>query len=330
MTQLDEFGMIRHLTQRLTQSNRGVRTGIGDDAAVLIQEADTDQLITTDAMVEGVHFLPATMRWSDVGYKCVAVSVSDIAAMGGTARHVVLSVALSKNVELADLEALYDGVSDACQAYDCSVVGGDVVRSEGPFVITSTVLGVVPAGQALLRSGAQPGDVVYVTGPLGGSMAGLTYLLEKPMTLPEEAMQLMTFHRRPTAQVAAGGILREERASSCNDVSDGLASELNEIAKSSGVRIRVQTIRVPITPSVRNFTRQRGESALDYAWYGGEDYQLVGTAAPYAYARALSRCASVGIPLTQIGRVEVGDGVIAESGDGQVEQILPRGYNHFT
>lgn len=329
LTQLDEFGLIGQLTKRVINANRYVRVGIGDDAAVLTQNANEDQLMTTDTMVAGVHFLPQTMTWANVGYKCVAASISDIAAMGGDPRHVVLSIAIPPDVGVVELEALYDGVGDACQAYDCSLVGGDVVRTDGPMVITSTLLGAVSAGRALLRSGAKAGDVVFVTGPLGGSAAGLAYLLEGSTTLPDEAQILMGYHQRPLVQVSAGAILREEGASSCNDVSDGLASELNEIAQASGVRMRIQEDKIPVAPATRNFARQRRQDPLQYAWYGGEDYQLVGTASSYVFARALARCVSVGIPLTWIGRVEPGDGVIADGGAGRVEQIQPRGYNHF-
>jgi thiamine-monophosphate kinase len=329
VTPLDEFGIIQHLAKRVKNANRYVQVGIGDDAAVVTQQVDEDQLVTTDTMVQGVHFLPQTMKWSDVGYKCVAASVSDIAAMGGDPRHVLLAIAIPAQVPLQDLEALYDGVGDACGQYDCSLIGGDVVRTDGPLVVTSTVLGAVQRGQAILRTGAKAGDVVFVTGSVGGSAAGLEYLLEHVSVFPDDALQLLTFHQHPVAQVVAGGILREEHASSCNDISDGLASELNEIAEASGVRLRIAVDRIPIAPATRNLARIRGKDPLAYAWYGGEDYQLVGTAPPYAFARALARCQSVAIGLTQIGRVEPGDGVIAEQADGRVEQILARGFNHF-
>jgi thiamine-monophosphate kinase len=325
---LDEFGLIRHLVQRVTSSNRGVKVGVGDDAAVLELSPGEEQVVTVDTMVEGVHFLPQTMKWQDVGYKAVAVSVSDVAAMGGDPRQVLLSLAIPKGQDLASLEALYDGVAEACAEYGCSLVGGDVVRTSGPLVVTSTVLGAVPAGQALLRSGAKPGDIVFVTGWLGGAEAGLRYLQERPALPADEAVQLAAFHQRPQAQVEAGAILREEGASSCNDVSDGLASELNEIAAASGVRMRIDAAKIPIHPATVNFARRRGDKPVDYAWYGGEDFQLVGTASPLAFARALARCQSVGIQLTAIGRVEPGDGVIAATDHG-LEVIAPKGYNHF-
>ncbi len=356
---LEEFGLIAHLTDcyrsRLktrTESSGdgsqptagevpGVRVDIGDDAAVLTVNADEDLVLTTDTMVEGVHFLPETMDWSDVGYKAVAASVSDVAAMGGRARHVVLAIAIPEHVELASLEALYEGVADVCADTGCRLVGGDVVGTSGPFVVTSTVQGVVPVGKAVRRSGARPGDIVFVTGTVGDSGAGLA--LQHPTvsqtaanrTMPpyvpaDEAYTLRQRHRRPRPQVEAGPILLEGGATSLDDISDGLASELNEIAKSSGVRLRVEAARVPLSPAVQNFARGRREDPLAYAWYGGEDYQLVGTAPPFAFARILARFDGLGVRITQIGRVEPGDGeVVAVLPSGIIDLLEPRGYNHF-
>ncbi len=329
MNGLDEFGLIHHLVERVKSTHPSVKVGVGDDAAVFTVGADEDQLATIDTMVQEVHFTAQTMTWRDIGYKVVAVSLSDVAAMGGEPRQVLLSLAIPKERTLTDLEALYDGVAEACETYACALIGGDVVRTSGPFVVTSTVLGAVPRGQSLLRSGAKPGDVVFVTGSVGGSEAGLRYLLERPAAVPsDEALQLIAFHRHPEPQVVAAAILREEGASSCNDISDGLASELNEIAKASGVRLRIDSAKIPLHPATKNFALRRGEDPLAYAWYGGEDFQLVGTAPPTVFARALARCQSVGISLSAIGRVEPGDGVIADSPSG-LEVIRPKGYNHF-
>ena len=333
MNGLDEFGLIQHLTQRLKQhdsAQAGVRVGIGDDAAVLTESPGEDWLATTDSMVQGVHFLPTTMSWLDIGYKCVAASISDIAAMGGVPKHVLMSLVIPKNLSLTQLEQMYDGIAECCTSYGCHVVGGNVATTTGPAVLTSTVLGTVPAGQALLRSQARPGDVVFVTGSVGGSAAGLAYLMTGGILPADEALAVCNWHQRPRPQITAGIVLRETGASACNDISDGLASELNEIAKASRVRLRIERTRIPVAPEVRNFARSKGLDPLEYAWYGGEDYQLVGTASAFAFAKALSRLQSIGVMLTQIGRVEAGDGVVAEGANQGLEVIEPKGYNHFT
>lgn len=328
---MDEFQLIDHLQKRLgPKSPEDVVVGIGDDAAVLQVRQGEQVLLTTDSLVEDVHFATTTMSWFDVGYKAMAVSISDIAAMGGEPRHAVLSLVLPKDrLVLSELEQMYDGVSEICAQYKCFVVGGNVAAGKGPAVITSTVVGGVPAGTALLRSGARPGDVVFVTGAVGGSGAGLQYLQSARRIPGDDAQVLRISHQRPKPQVEAGKILRETGASSCNDISDGLASELNEIARASGVRLRIDKARVPILPAVRNFARMNGEDPLRYAFYGGEDYQLVGTASGFSFARALARMEALGIRLTQIGRVEPGDGVLTEGPGGHIEVLQPLGFNHL-
>ncbi|QSO51750.1 thiamine-phosphate kinase [Alicyclobacillus curvatus] len=325
---LDEFGLIRTLTARVPVAGPHVVVGPTDDAAVLSVSAGEQVLATSDTMVQGPHFLPETMAPFDVGYKAVAASISDIAAMGGEPRHVLIALGIPSSIEPDFMEALYDGVGQICREYACTVVGGDVVRTDGPLFVNTTVLGAT-SRPPLLRSGAQPGHLVFVTGTIGSAAAGLEVLRSSAITAREDAEFLMAMHQRPKPQVAAGQIFSLESASSCDDISDGLASELNEIATASNVRLRIQTARIPIHTAVRNLARVRGTDALDYAWYGGEDYQLVATAAPFQFARILARCESVGIKVSQIGRVEPGDGVVAEFPDGTLDVISAKGYNHF-
>lgn len=341
---MDEFGLIAHLTARYRAKladrlgttaafvQPTVRVDIGDDAAVLEVKPGEDQLLTTDTMVHGVHFLPATMDWPDVGYKAVAASVSDIAAMGGVPRYAVLAIAIPADFDITALEFLYDGIADVCADTGCRLVGGDVVGTSGPLVITSTVLGGVPVGEAVRRGGAAVGDVVFVTGTVGDSSAGLAMQQQVPLPrVPaDEGWALRQAHSRPRPQVEAGLIARACGASALNDITDGLASELNEIARASTVRLRIDAVRIPVSPAVQNFARARMQDPLEFAWYGGEDYQLVGTASPFAYARMLARCESIGVRITQIGRVEAGDGeVVASLENGSIDLIEPRGYNHF-
>jgi len=331
MSVLDEFGLIDRLTARLPELPGSVSVGIGDDCAVVDIPAGMQLLLTTDTMVQGVHFLPSTMSWVDVGYKALMAAVSDLAAMGGRPLSAAISLAVPKaEFDVSWLDLLYDGVGLASLETGCPIVGGDVVGTAGPLVITVMVTGVVPRHTALLRSGANPGDMVFVTGTVGASAAGLE-VLQHPLPFPlpvDERIALIHCHQRPQAQLLAGEILRLVGATSCNDVSDGLASELHEIANASHVRLRIDEQRIPLLPALKNFARRVGKAATEYAWYGGEDYQLVGTATSFAFAQALSRCESLGLKLTQIGRVEAGDGVIAETARGYVDISL-RGYNHF-
>lgn len=328
----DEFSLIRRLTGKLpeqVQRANDVVVGIGDDTAVVKTTSEDEMLLTTDTMVEGVHFRSDTMSMADVGYKCVAASISDIAAMGGVPRHVLVSLACPKQTDAEALDALYEGIGEVCAQYGCAVVGGDMVSTTGPMVITSTVTGSLPKGSAMLRSGAKPGDLVFVTGCVGDSAAGLAVLNGDTRLPAEEAVSVIQAHQRPRAQITVGQILRRVGASSCNDISDGLASELNEIAVASGVRLRIDAHRIPISPALRSLARDLNTDALDYAWHGGEDYQLVGTASSFAYARAIAQCEALGVRLVQIGRVEPGDGVVATLPDGTLSLVEAKGYNHF-
>lgn len=325
---MDEFGLIKNLTMRVPTKGTHVVVGPTDDAAVLDVGAGEKLLATTDTMVKGPHFLDETMSPFDIGYKAVAASISDIAAMGGEPRHVLMTLGIPADTETEFLEAIYDGVGQICNEYQCAVVGGDVVRTDGPLFVGTTVLGAITSAP-LLRSGAEPGDVVFVTGTVGDSAAGLDVLLGRPNVGEDDVSHLVAEHQRPRPQVVAGQILSLEHATSCDDISDGLASELNEIAAASGVRLRIDAARIPIHTATRNVARAKGKEPLDYAFYGGEDYQLVGTATPFSYARILARCESMGIQITQIGRVELGDGVVAELPDGRLDVVTAKGYNHF-
>ncbi|WP_018130949.1 thiamine-phosphate kinase [Effusibacillus pohliae] len=332
LRELGEFGLIDRLRAKLHPADRSVVVGIGDDAAVLAYDPASHVVMTSDMLVEGVHFREDTIDFHSLGWKSIAASLSDIAAMGGIPRHAVVSLAVPSAYEVAKLERLYEGIAEICQQYSTHVVGGDIVKTDGPLVISVTLNGEVEQGKALLRSGAQPGDLVFVTGTIGGSAAGLALLESGQQSLlpPDEQLALLAFHQRPIPQIEAGRLLAASgECTSCNDVSDGLASELNEIAAASGVAIRIQERRLPIAPAVANFARRCGRSATDWALYGGEDYQLVGTFRPLGYAALAAVFEMSRIPLAVIGRVTNGSGVILEKSAGGERELAARGYNHF-
>lgn len=330
--EIGEFGLIDRLTQRLQPPDTSVIVGIGDDAAVTAYAPGHHVVTTTDMLVEGVHFRTDTIDDRSLGYKSLAVSISDIAAMGGRPRHAVISLALPVAIDVERLEALYEGVRDVCVAFDTHVIGGDVVKTGGPFVISVTLLGEVETGRALLRSTARPGDLVFVTGTVGGSAAGLDYIehgngLDVSL---DTADHLLRCHQRPEPQVRAGrSLLASGGCTSANDVSDGLASELNEIAKMSGVRLVVQAGQIPMHEAAVSYAKQRGRDPLDWALFGGEDYQLVGTLDPAKAGDVQNLFAKEGLPLTIIGRVVEGCGVTLAAPDGGEREISPKGYNHF-
>ncbi|ASS76616.1 thiamine-phosphate kinase [Tumebacillus algifaecis] len=328
--ELGEFGLIDRLAARLGQGDESVVVGIGDDAAVLQYASNMQVVTTTDMLVEGVHFRRDTIDDRSLGYRSLAVSISDIAAMGGRAKHAVISLAIPVDLEVERLEELYIGVQEICTEYGTYVVGGDVVKTTGPFVISVTVLGEVECGRALLRSGARPGDLIFLTGTAGGSAAGLDLLLHgQGIELAiEQKSDLLRFHQRPAPQILAGRLLQAGGCTSANDVSDGVSSELHEISKQSGVKLVVEAEQIPLHDSVRAYAALRGRDPLEWALFGGEDYQLIGTIDPAMQEQIKARFAEAGVEFTIIGQVEAGAGVTLMQ-DGVGRELPAKGFNHF-
>ncbi|WP_067850567.1 thiamine-phosphate kinase [Alicyclobacillus mali (ex Roth et al. 2021)] len=321
---MDEFALIRAFVAKLPPPGADVLVPIGDDCAVV--EGGSRLVVTTDAAVEGVHFRRDTMSPPQVGYRAMAAAVSDIAAMGGQPAWITVALAVPPSWPEDDVVAIYDGVAEAAGAFGASVVGGDVVSTQGPLWMSITAVGRVE--RPITRAGARPGDVLFVTGNLGGSAAGLDILLGRRAGSAISQAVLVERHRRPTPRIAFGREAARLGATALDDISDGLASELNEIAEASGVRLLFEGDRVPIQPEVTEYARAVGKDPLEYALFGGEDYELVGTAPRDVFARLLAVAAVVGTPITAIGRVEEGDGVVMRR-DGKLSVVARRGYNHF-
>ncbi|MGZ5212186.1 MAG: thiamine-phosphate kinase [Actinomycetota bacterium] len=315
---LTEEALLEAIRRVLSGTGPEVRVGVGDDAAVLAPTGG-ELLITTDALVEGVHFVRAPSGARDLGYKAIVVNVSDIAAMGGSPRAAVCALTLPPDVEAAWVMELFGGMREACDEYALWLVGGDLSRgSEASIAVTVT--GEVAPGRAVLRSGARPGDRVIVTGELGGSAAGLqlTRLREMPSG---EQLALIRRHLRPSARVGEGGVLARHGATAMMDVSDGLGIDLSRLARASGVGARVSIDDVPVAEG----------ATIDDALGGGEDYELLATLPDEASvegARAELKEA-FGVPLTEIGRIVEGAGLTAIQRDGTERPLQPTGWDHF-
>ena len=317
---LDEFALIDKLTQHSINDSTYVKVGVGDDCAVYDTPHDVDQLVSTDMMVEGIHFSESTTAPFDVGYRLGAANISDIAAMGGTPRHMVVSIAVPKGRYTSYVEEVYQGLHDICAEYSVNIIGGDTVSTEGPFVISATVFGDVPINQSVLRSGAQDGDAVFITNYLGLSYVGLHSLLEGSEDYPVSR----SIHQRPIPHVECGIIARDLGATSMNDISDGLSSELNEIAKASQVIIYIDESALPIHPEVQAYCESHDMSPYFPMWTGGEDFQLVGTI-PAEKAEELPA-----ETFTIIGYVKAGNAQVLVDHDGQWMRVEPKGYNHLS
>lgn len=330
LNEIGEFGLIDLLTRDMKPYSEGIIKGVGDDTAVLQVGGGNWLLFTTDMLVEGVHFSLDYSSLAQVGWKALAVNLSDVAAMGGRPTHALVSLAVPPRFEPERLVELYQGLGEAAKAYGVSIVGGDTVSHPERLVLNVALLGEVKAGKAVYRSGARPGDQVFVTGPLGAPAAGL-HLYQHPALpcAPEAADYCRRAHTTPHPQVEAGLFLSRCGVSAMDDISDGLASEIHEICLASGVGCLICQRDVPVDPRVRAVAREAGTDHLQWALYGGEDLELLFTAGPEAQERIRSEAAGEGIRVFPVGVITPGGEVCLEQPGGQIIPLPRGGYNHF-
>ncbi|HAI48944.1 MAG TPA: thiamine-phosphate kinase, partial [Enterobacteriaceae bacterium] len=292
-----EFSLIARYFDRVRSSRRDVETGIGDDCALLTVPDKQTLAISTDTLVSGIHFLPDICP-RDLGYKALAVNLSDLAAMGADPAWLTLALTLPE-VDEAWLEAFSDSLFELLNYYDMQLIGGDTTR--GPLSMTLGIHGFVPNGRALKRAGAKPGDWIYVTGTPGDSAAGLA-ILQNRLTANNvvQANYLKERHLRPTPRILQGQALRDI-ASSAIDLSDGLISDLGHILKASDCGAHVALDALPFSDTLReNVTREQAEL---FALTGGEDYELCFTVPELNRGVIDVALGRLGVPYTCIGQI---------------------------
>jgi thiamine-monophosphate kinase len=331
LSELGELGLIQRVRRRLPPPGPAVLVGLGDDTAVVAWPADRLLLLTTDTLVEDVHFRRATATLRDVGAKALAVNLSDIAAMGGEPRFALLALACPPDCAVADLDELYAGLLETAAAHGVDLIGGDTCTAPDRLVVTVTLAGAAD-GPPLTRGGARPGDAILVTGTLGASAAGLAVLERAPAGVAAAALaELARAHRRPTARVAEGRVIRAAGgATAMIDLSDGLATDLAHIAEESGVGARIRLGALPVSEATRAAARALAESPRAWAVSGGEDYELLFTAAPDRAAALAARVtAETGTPVSRIGEVRpAAEGVVFLDEAGEPVEVRP-GFEHF-
>jgi thiamine-monophosphate kinase len=334
MTVTSEFGLIdrisAHLAKLQTQPAAGaVRLGIGDDAAVLVLPEGEELVTTIDALIEEVHFRRDWSRPEDIGWKALAVNVSDLGAMGARPLACFLTLALPKGTRTAWVDRFYAGLAECAGEYGCPVAGGDTVRSPDRIALTIAALGSVPAGKAVTRAGAQPGDLICVTGVLGDSGAGLA-LLERGKRAARRYAGPVAWHRRPHPPVAAGAVLAERGIpSAMMDLSDGLASDLRHIARASGVGARIEASRLPISDAARQAAKELKVDPVHWALHGGEDYQLLFTVPEERFEELPPALGPLGAVATVIGRITRRRGLFLIGTDAKSSPLRPTGFKHF-
>lgn len=331
--ELNEDELIATIRTLLSGEQPGVVLGIGDDAAVV--EAGTgEQVLTTDMLIEGVHFELDAISARDLGAKAIVVNVSDVAAMGASPRYALVSIGLTPAVQAAWVVELYAGMRQACDEYALALVGGDTNRSDR-VVVSVTVVGEVLPGHAMTRAGAQPGDVIVVTGSLGAAAGGLA-LSRLPATRAARALsepwarELLLALSRPVARVGEGQTLAQAGATAMMDLSDGLAKDLARMCAESGVGARVELANIPVSEALRLGAPLLGVEALELAIGGGEDYELLATLDLTDLPRARTELDErFGVTLTDVGFIVEGAGMVAVDADGRSSPLEPKGWDHF-
>jgi thiamine-monophosphate kinase len=336
ISQLGEFGLIDRISRKFEIKNRNSAKGIGDDAAV-IAGGDRQVLVSTDMLVEGVHFDLSYTPLQHLGYKAVAVNVSDIAAMNGIAEQITVSIAISNRFSLEAVDALYEGIHAACKNYNVDLVGGDTTSSFSGLVISITVIGRATADQIVYRNGARANDIICVTGDLGAAFLGLQILArEKDVYLANPNMQpglekyeyLVGRQLKPEARTNIVFDLDELKVkpTSMIDVSDGLASELLHIATQSGVGVRIFEDKIPIDSlAYETAAMEFNLDPITCALNGGEDYELLFTIPQSDYEKLKNHS-----DIHMIGYIHEKKGEnIMLTKQGNVVAISAQGWNHF-
>lgn len=335
VSEIGERALIERIRARVPPSPSYVLVGIGDDAAVLEPERNAVEVVTTDGLVEGVHFDRAFVGPADIGHKALAVNLSDLAAMGSAPRVAVLSLMLPAALQVADVDALLDGLLALAERARIALVGGNISRSPGPLVVDVTAIGSVHRRRVLIRAGGRAGDDLYVTGSIGGAAAGLEMLQSRAEVTKHEGGRegesgtCTVRYLRPEPRSRFGLLLSRNRVTRCCvDLSDGLADAVRQIARASGTGAVIEAEALPIEPAARRWFEQGGTPAVEAALSGGEDYELLFAVSPKLRSRlkGIQRVAK-DLPVTRIGQLTE-DRALVLKRDGRVEE-LPSGFTHF-
>lgn len=333
LAELGEFALIERLRQIVAVERPDIVVGIGDDVAVLAAQGDTLLLATVDSQVEGVHFLRQRTPPAQLGQRALAVNLSDIAAMGGSAEYGLISLGLPASLELSWVEELYRGLRAEADRWGVALVGGNVARSPGAIWIDITLLGRARRDELLRRSGARPGDLVCVTGKLGDSAAGLRLLHDPALAeVVGDGEALVARHLAPTPRLAEAAVIaRSRQATAMIDLSDGLSSDIGHICTRSVVGVQLWAERLPITADVRAIAGATGVAPWQLALSGGEDYELCFTVPPaMADGLAAAVLRETGTPVTIIGEVlTAAEGRSVRLPDGTETPLEARGWEHF-
>lgn len=336
-SRIREFELIRTLKHRYGTTHPSIVRGIGDDAAVIASGPDHRHLLTTDLLAEGIHFNRRTAAFGDIGFRAATANLSDIAAMGGTPKYLLVSLAMPRDATGRQVKQLYDGMMAACRPHRVRLIGGDTSASRGGWFVNITLVGSPSSGRILFRNGARPGDHLYVTGTLGDSRAGLQ-LLQRPRgttgarsLTPRHRRFLIRRHLRPTARIREGRWLSMiPWATSAIDISDGLSGDIRHLCAESRVGALIELSALPISSACREYASAAKRDAGTLALAGGEDYELLFTVPARQGVRFERASAQQRVQITRIGTITAAkDGLRLVLPDGRQRSLPVYSYEHF-
>lgn len=328
---LGERALIERIRQRVPEASPLLPIGIGDDAAVAVPDRGALQVLTTDALVEGIHFDRRFSSSADIGYKALAVNASDVAAMGGSPRLALLSLILPADLPVADLDDLVGGFLEMAGQARIAVAGGNIARSPGPLIVDVTLTGAVRPRRILTRAGAAADQALYVTGSIGAATVGLAWLRANGGGMPDDPglAECVTRHRRPQPRLRIGALLgRTRAATACMDLSDGLADAVHQVAAASRTGAIIDAALLPIHPAAADWLSGTGQDAVDAAVSSGDDYELL-FAVPKRFGGRLRHVIQQarGVAITRIGELTADGPVRVRRGGALVP--MPTGFSHF-
>jgi len=329
LAELGEFGLIERIRRKARVRQKDVVLGIGDDCAAFRVPPGRLCLLTTDALVQGVHFDLSFISYRDLGWRSLAVNLSDIAAMAGRAVGALVTLGLPQGMKVREADELYAGMFELAKTFRVDLVGGDTVRSP-VLVLNLTVWGEVEPDKMATRSGAKHGDLLLVTGELGGAQAGLEVLSGAVPGITEPG-PILERHRRPMPRLREAQVLsRAGGVQAMIDISDGLASECQHLAKESRVGIELWEEKIPMLPVTRRVARAKELPETDLALFGGDDYELLFTAPERRAGKLRDALRRLGTRATVIGKVTPGrHGVAMVAKSGERRTVTRAGFDHF-
>ena len=325
---IGEFGFIDRIKAETLVRREGVIKGIGDDCSVYRPTHDLVTLFTTDMLVEDIHFQREGTPPDKLGRKSIAVNLSDIAAMGGSPKEALISIAVPDRVPVEYLDAIYEGMKSMARAFDVNLLGGDTTSSPSHLVINVALVGEAREQEILYRSGAERDDIIFLTGPVGSAAAGLDLLLEKRSFSEREA--LLDAHLDPHPHVEAGRIIAGQGvAHALIDVSDGLAGDLGHVCTESRVGAIIEEGKIPTTELFRAYCERFNLDPVPLTINVGEDYVLLGTVPEKSASKLEKALQAGGCEFFPIGKIVAEPGLRLLDRDGSENEMRPSGWNHF-